>query len=124
MQIIDDGHVAISVEIHGGTIRLHPRVPEEGDDHPPIVGAGTFQELKSDVVKLSGFTASGMTRRHIRLIGQTLLNMGYRVLYAERMDAHVMPEAEPMPDGDFAGWWRADLVKSRLLNTLKKGAIC
>lgn len=112
VRIIDDGHVAISIEVHGGTIRIHPAVPN--DDHPPIIGVGEFSNVTADVVKLSAFRAEGMTTRHVKLIYREMLAMGYRWLVAERMGMHKLPGAETVQEWPFSGWQRVDLVASRL----------
>lgn len=114
MRIIDDGHVAISIELHGGTIRLLPCVPQEGDDHPDFIGCGEFHEVTSEVVKLSAFKADGMGARHVRLIYREMLAMGYRWLLADRVGSHRLPGAEVVTEWPFCGWQRVDLVESRL----------
>lgn len=113
MRIIDDGHVAISIESHGGTIRIHGRITD-GDDHPPILGVGEFAEVTADVVKLFAFKAEGMTARHVKLIYREMLSMGYSWLLADRIGDHKLPDHEIVTEWPFAGWQRVDLVASRL----------
>lgn len=109
---LDDGHVAISYEDRGGTIRAMDHVPSD-DDHPPYVAVCEVTRLHDSLAKLHA--ASGtLSRRHLRLILRLLLEHGYRVAYIDRAPGHVMPGAERICAGDWAGWWRLDLVRARL----------
>lgn len=123
MRIINDGHVAISIEIHGGTIRLHPRVPEEGDEQPEYNGGGEFHEVTSDVVKLSAFKADFMTVRHVKLICRAMLDLGYYWLIAERLGKHKLPGSEPVTWWPFEGWQRVDLLHNRLTGRRSRKAL-
>lgn len=109
---IDDGHVAITYEPRGGTIRVLGRVPDS-DDHPPYIAVGEVTHLADGIAKLHAF-AGEMSRRHMRLIIRLLIDQGYRVAYIDRADGHVMPMAAQIADGDWAGWWRIDLISERL----------
>ena len=55
-----------------------------------------------------------MSRRHMRLIVRLLLDQGYRIAYIDRADGHVIPFATRITSGDWAGWWRLDLVELRI----------
>lgn len=108
MKMLSDGTSAISFEPIGGIVRLLFE-PLHGD-HPPIHGVGFVRPLWGGVVMLSAFDAQKLTRGHMRLIVRLLLEQGYRVLYADRIDGHVLPLAEKIQEGDFAGLWRLDLT--------------
>jgi hypothetical protein len=110
MQTITNGSDAISYEPSGGTIRLLAFVPAPGHDKPPYLGAGQVRPLWGGVVMLSAFSASEMSRGHMRLIVQLLREAGYTTLYAERIDNRTMPMATRIESGDFAGLWRLDLT--------------
>lgn len=113
MQVLDDGRVAISYEPRGGTIRVLPGVPSDDDSHPDYISVGQADHLHSSLVKLHGFRGD-ITRRHMRLIVRLLLEQGYRVAYIDRAAGRVMPMATRIDSGDWAGWWRLDLVAIRL----------
>lgn len=114
MHVVDDGSVAISIQPRGGKIRLLDHVPTEDEHHPEYVGVVDFNHLKDDLVSLEG-AVGAMTRRHMRLIVGHLMTEGYRIAYVDRAPGRVMPFAERISEGDFAGWWRVDLVAIRLL---------
>ena len=114
MQVFDDGRVAISIEPHGGTIRLLRSVPEEGDEMPPWFGGGEFHQVTDEVVKVTAFKADGMRPGHVRLIYGALLGLGYQWLIAKRTGEHMLPGGEPVDTWPFEGWQRVDLVKQRL----------
>ena len=113
MQFFDDGRVAISIEPHGGTIRLLRAVPEDGDEMPEWFGGGEFHKITDDVVKVTAFKADGMKAGHVRLIYGMLLGMGYRWLIAQRLGDHRLPDSEDVTTWPFEGWQRVDLVRSR-----------
>jgi len=113
MLIIDDGRVAISYEPRGGTIRALPDIPGDDDHHPDYTSVGQADHLHAELVKLHGFRGD-ITRRHMRLIVRLLLEQGYRVAYIDRAPGRVMPLATRIEQGDWAGWWRLDLVAVRL----------
>lgn len=111
MRTLDDGHVAISYEDRGGTIRALDHVPEI--DHPPFVAVCEVTRLSDDIAKLHA-AAGALSRRHMRLVVRLLLEQGYRLAYIDRAQGRVMPMANRIADGDWAGWWRLDLVSARL----------
>lgn len=108
---LDDGRVAITYEDRGGTIRALDHIPD--DDHPDYVAVCEVTRLSADIVKLHA--ASGtLTRRHMRLVVRLMLEQGYRLAYIDRAPGRVMPMAGRIETGDWAGWWRLDLVAIRL----------
>lgn len=108
LKSINDGHVAITYEDRGGTLRAIDHVPR--DDRPPYIAIGDVTRMSADVCKLAGFNGR-LTRRHMRLIVRLLGEQGYRVAYMDRLDGHRIPGAEQIEAGDWAGWWRLDLQK-------------
>lgn len=115
MEILEDGKAAIGVEAEAGLIRILDGVPSDEDPRPPYKTVGSWLRFSDDVVKIYGFAGPGMTLRHIRLMVRWGLSNGFRVAYIDRLPGHVMPGAEQIADGDFKGWWRLDLVETRLL---------
>lgn len=116
MEIFDDGHAAIGVEADGGIFRILACVPSDDDPRPPYVTVGSWSRISDDIIKFFAFAGTGMNVRHIRLILRWALNQGYRLAYLDRLPGHGFPTAEVIQDGDFKGWWRLDLVSTRLLN--------
>lgn len=114
---LDDGQVAITYEDRGGTIRALNHVPEA--DHPPYVAVIEVTRLRDDIAKLHA-AAGILSRRHMRLIVRLLLEHGYRVAYVDRAPGHAMPLGERIESGDWAGWWRLDLVSARLACALPR----
>jgi len=112
MRSLDDGTVAITYEDRGGTIRALGTIPD-CDDHPPFVAAGEVTRLSGTVAKLHAFAGQRLGRRHLRLIVRLLLEQGYRVVYIDRAAGHGVPMAEQIKEGDWAGWWRLDLLRAR-----------
>lgn len=111
MQTLDDAHVAITFEPRGGTIRALSSLPR--GDHPPFVAVGELTHLADGIAKLHAFSGR-LGRRHLRLIVRLLLEQGYRIVYIDRADGHIIPLAERIESGDWAGWWRIDLARVRL----------
>ncbi len=114
VQVFDDGRVAISIEPHGGTIRLLLAVPEDGDEMPAWFGGGEFHQVTDEVVKLTAFKADGMKAGHVRLIYWAMLEMRFKWLIAKRTGEHMLPGGEPIDTWPFEGWQRVDLVKQRM----------
>lgn len=67
-----------------------------------------FTPLSDNVVKISGMLGK-VTRAHLRLLFEVLLDKGWSVVYARRRQGRRLPMGKLMEDGDFAGWWRVDL---------------
>ncbi len=109
---LDDGHVAISYEDRGGTIRAIDHIPDD-DQHPPYVAVVEVTRLRDGIAKLHA-AAGILSRRHLRLVVRLLLEQGYRIAYVDRAPGRVMPAAERLDGGDWDGWWRVDLVRARL----------
>lgn len=109
MVTIDDGHVAITYEPRGGTIRALPGLP--GGAHPDFDGAGEVTHLADHIAKLHAWRGH-ITRRHMRLIVRLLVGQGYRVAYIDRAPGRAVPLAEQITSGDWAGWWRLDLLRA------------
>lgn len=114
MRTLDDGHVAVTYEDRGGTIRALQSKPDDDDEHPPYVAVGELTRLSDNIAKLHAFAGDHLERRHMRLIVRLLIEQGYSVVYVDRADGHIMPLAEQIEDGDWAGWWRLDLARVRL----------
>lgn len=113
MHHLDDGVAAITYEDRGGTLRALACIPAEDDDMPKYIAVGEVTRLSADIAKLHAF-AGEMSRRHMRLIARLLLDQGYRIAYIDRANGHIMPLATRITDGDWAGWWRLDLVELRI----------
>ena len=100
-------------QIQKQTYVWHParalRIPEDDDSHPDFVAVGEITRLNGEIAKLHAFWGD-MSRRHMRLIVRLLLDQGYRIAYIDRADGHVIPFATRITSGDWAGWWRLDLV--------------
>lgn len=105
--ILDDGRVAISFEDRGGTIRALPGLPSAA--RSTYVAVGEVTRLSDSIAKLHGF-AGRLSRSHMRLIVRLLVGQGYRVAYMDRAEGRVVPMAERIIEGDWAGWWRLDLA--------------
>ncbi|MGE4340972.1 MAG: hypothetical protein AB7E55_34250 [Pigmentiphaga sp.] len=119
MRTLDDGHVAITYEDRGGTVRALAQIPES-DDHPAFVAVGEVTRLSETVVKLHAFAGQRLGRRHMRLIVRLLLEQGYRVAYIDRAAGHAVPLAEQISEGDWEGWWRLDLVRARITSAARE----
>lgn len=115
MLIHEDGRAAIGVEADSGLIRVLAAVPSEDDPRPPYVTVGSWLRMSDQIVKFFGFSGTGMTARHIRLIFRWALAQGYRVAYLDRLQGHGFPTAEKIVGGDFDGWFRVDLITTRLM---------
>ena len=108
-RVLDDGRVAITFEPRGGTIRALPGLPS--GEHPAYIAVGEVTHLADGIVKLHAF-AGQLSRRHMRLIVQLLVEQEYRVAYVDRAAGRVMPMAEQIEQGDWKGWWRIDLIST------------
>ena len=113
MRHLDDGVAAITYEDRGGTLRALSEIPEDDDSHPDFVAVGEITRLNGEIAKIHAFWGD-MSRRHMRLIVRLLLDQGYRIAYIDRADGHVIPFATRITSGDWAGWWRLDLVELRI----------
>lgn len=114
IQVLNDGKVALTWQDSGGKIRLLDHVPTS--DHPAYFGVGDITRVSDRIAKLHGFKADpGAFRiRHVKLLFRLLTDMGYDILYIERIEGHVMPMAVPIVGGDFDGWWRMDLAHAKI----------
>ena len=100
-----DKDARLSIEDGVGIIRfLRNDQPEDYNFDAVCV----FTPLSDNVVKISGMLGK-MTRAHLRLLFEVLLDKGWSVVYAHRLQGRKLPMASLMEDGDFAGWWRIDL---------------
>lgn len=106
-RVLDDGRVAITYEPRGGTIRALPGLPGRG--HPAYDAVGEVTHLTDRIAKLHAWRGR-LGRRHMRLIVRLLVEQGYRVAYIDRAEGRAVPMAERITAGDWAGWWRLDLV--------------
>lgn len=126
--VLDDGVAAISVEGICGVIRILDSIPGEDEAMPDYAIHGEWVRLSDAIVKLQGFSRKAhggmrerarLTVRHMALIARWALGEGYAFAYVERQSGRTMPWSEQIKDGDFAGWWRGDLVAARLGKKLK-----
>lgn len=115
MLIHDDGRAAIGVEADSGLIRVLAGVPSDDDPRPPYLTVGSWSRISDDIIKFHGFAGTGMTARHIRLIFRWAIEQGFRLAYLDRLQGHSFPTAEKIEGGDFDGWFRVDLITTRLL---------
>lgn len=122
MQAADNGCVAVTLEWGAATVRATLAVPGPADPRPPYRAVATVTRVSDRVCKLSALCGE-VTRAHVWLLAQLLRAEGFRYLYAERSAAHVVPAAELIEAGDFAGFWRLDLetMQDRRKN---RGAQC
>lgn len=108
--MLDNGSVAVTFEWETATVRAIDHVPTT--HRPPYAAICQVQRLSQTVCKLSGLLGS-LSRGHMWLLAQMLRAQGFTVMYAERSDAHVVPLAERIETGDWAGYWRLDLETMR-----------
>jgi len=108
MQAADNGAVAVTLEWCSATVRAVQSVPCESNPRPPYRAVATITRMSDTVAKISGLCGE-VSRGHMWLLAQLLRGEGFRYLYAERTAAHVVPAAEFIDAGDFAGHWRLDL---------------
>lgn len=108
MRSIDNGRLALTFEWNTATIRVIDHVPTVPE--PACTAVAQIQRLSSDVAKLHALCGE-TTATHVWLLAHLLREEGFKWLYAERADAHVLPMAQFIDDGDFAGHWRLDLAK-------------
>ena len=77
---------------------------------------GSWARISDSIIKFFAFSGTGLNVRHIRLILRWAVNQGFRIAYLDRLPGHGVPTAEVIQDGDFQGWWRLDLIRTRLLH--------
>lgn len=107
MKSIDNGSVAVTMEWGAATVRAIDHVPT--GPQPAYTAIAQIVRMSDEVVKLIGLCGE-ISRGHIWLLAKMLREEGFRTLYATRTDAHVVPMAEYLTAGDFAGHWRLDLT--------------
>lgn len=116
-KLYDDGHVGVTFESERSTIRMLDHVPVSS--RPPYIGVGQLVRLPHGVALLSGF-AGAISRAHLLLILQALLDQGYKSAIVERLDGHAMPGSVRIESGDFSGLFRIDLVEiNKRVNRVK-----
>lgn len=108
MKCVDNGSVAITMEWGAATVRAIDHIPK--CPQPPYKAIAQIVRMSDEVVKLIGLCGE-ISRGHVWLLAQLLREEGFKTLYATRTDAHVVPMAEFLSHGDFAGHWRLDLEK-------------
>lgn len=108
VRVHDNGSVAVTLEWTAATVRAVRYVPGAAEIRPAYTAVAQITRLTDTVCKMSGLCGE-IGRGHMWLLGQALRAEGFRVLYAERTDAHTVPLAEHVAEGDFAGMWRLDL---------------
>ena len=106
MQFFDDGKVGISFESLLGVVRLLTAPAHDG--LPDYTASGVIVHMSEKVCKLVGFSGR-MSIRHQALLGRSLYELGYRVLYVERAEGGTVVFGEPITEGDFVGWTRVKL---------------
>src|SRR5574337_1152591 len=120
MRSVDNGSVAVTFEWGTATVRAIDHIPT--GQQPPYKAIGQVLRLSDDVVKLVGL-CGGISPGHVWLVAQILRDEGFRVLYATRTDAHIVPMAEYLTEGDFAGHWRLDLELMKERRRPRKAAV-
>lgn len=106
MKFVDNGSVAVTFEWNTATARAIDHVPTGAQ--PPYKAIAQILRMSDDVVKIVGLCGT-ISPGHTWLLAQILRDEGFRFLYATRTDAHIVPMAEHLTEGDFAGHWRLDL---------------
>lgn len=107
VRVHDDGSIAVTLEWTAATVRAVRHVPDP-EERPAYTAVAQVTRISDTVCKMSGLCGD-ISRGHVWLLAQALKAEGFRVLYAERTDAHIAPMATHVQDGDFAGHWRIDL---------------
>ncbi|WP_407280625.1 hypothetical protein U5817_10095 [Aromatoleum evansii] len=107
MKSIDNGSVAVTFEWGAATVRAIDHIPK--GPQPPYKAIAQIVRMSDTVAKLIGLCGE-ISRGHMWLLAQLLRDEGFKTLYATRTDAHVVPMAEYLTAGDFAGHWRLDLA--------------
>lgn len=110
MQTLDNGSVAVTFEWSTASVRAIDHVPTT--ERPPYCAICQVQRLSDRIVKITGLVGN-LSRGHMWLLAQLLRGQGFRYLYAERTEAHVVPMATYLDSGDWAGHWRIDLETMR-----------
>lgn len=108
MRSIHNGRLAVTFEWNTATVRVIDHVPTVPE--PACTAVAQIQRLSKDVAKLHALCGE-TSSAHVWLLAHLLREEGFKWLYAERADAHVLMMAQHMDDGDFAGMWRLDLSK-------------
>jgi len=109
--IYSDGHVAMKYEEALSKCRFYESVPSSERPKPPYAAVCDVARWTGSICELRGFKGK-VVRRHIRLLTQALLERGYTLVYLERPDGQDLDHiAAPVETGDFAGWYRMDLVQ-------------
>lgn len=102
----------LSVEEGMGIVRF---LKNPSGDDMDFEAVCVFVPLSDKVVKISAMIGR-MTRARLRLLYEVLLDKGWSVVYAYRLQGRALPLGEAMEDGDFAGWMRIDLKKGDAQN--------
>lgn len=112
MQYYSNKEARLSVEEGIGIVRF---LKNPSGDDMSFEAVCVFVPLSDKVVKISAMIGK-MTRARLRLLYEVLLDKGWSVVYASRLQGRTLPLGEMMEDGDFAGWWRMDLKKGDAQN--------
>lgn len=98
------GNIALTIENNTATVRFLSN-PETDE----FVAVCTLTEMTEDVVRISAMMGT-LSRPYMRLLAHVLVEKGYKVAYARRLDsrANTLPFAEEVVGGDFDGWLRID----------------
>lgn len=121
MLTVNNGSVAVTLEWQTAIARAIDHVPAQ--ERPPYCAVCHVTRLSDTIAKISGLVGS-LSRGHMWLLAQLLREQGFKVLYAERTDAHIVPMAEHIDAGDWAGHWRLDLEQMRDRRRNTRGAAC
>lgn len=109
VQYYSNKEARLSVEEGSGLVRF---LKNPSGDDMDFEAVCVFVPLSDKVVKISAMSGK-MTRARLRLLCEVLLDKGWSVVYAYRLQGRALPMASLMEDGDFAGWWRIDLKSAQ-----------
>ena len=107
MQYYSNKEARLSVEEGIGIVRF---LKNPSGDDMSFEAVCVFVPLSDKVVKINAMIGR-MTRARLRLLYEVLLDKGWSVVYAARLQGRNLPFGEVMEEGDFAGWIRIDLKK-------------
>lgn len=103
-----DGIVGLTVQRHGGTIRLLSKPPI--DHHPDYFGTARWEMWGDETAAIIALAVpnGSLTIRHQALIVHALLDAGAHYLMVERIHGSICM-GSPCTEPGFENWLKADL---------------
>lgn len=117
--MFDDGKVAVVREVLRLKLCVVDGIPGGAQYAPAGAWELIGEALSPDEIVMRGVVQEKCSPAHLKLVWRALISDMFRYAYAEWIDGQTMPFAEPVREGERAGWWRVDLVRWRLGQRLR-----